>query len=69
MVESSIEVDGISLEYHGFKVRGVFRPILKMSFLALKEIQLKIRKGETVVQWGIMGLENLLSSESNGRSS
>ncbi len=55
MVESSIEVDGISLEYHGFKVRGVFRPLLKMSFLALKEIQLKIRKGETVAVMGHNG--------------
>ncbi len=55
MVESSIEMKGISLEYHGYKVRSVLRPLTKMSFLALNEVQLKVNNGETVAVMGHNG--------------
>jgi len=55
MVSPNIQFDAVSVEYHGYKIRSLLRPLEKMSFLALKEIELKIEAGETIAIMGHNG--------------
>ena len=54
MVESSIEVDGISLEYHGFKVRGLQTPTQDV-LSSFERNPIENKKGETAAVMGHNG--------------
>jgi len=52
---SNIEVSGVSVVYDGIRISSPFRPPIRLSFRALKEISFRVDEGETVAIMGNNG--------------